>query len=131
MLRKKTLLCLVLKLAIAREAAAESPILTAKRCAADAVAAGTVCLDRYEASAWRVPDPAAANAPLVRRIQRGVATRADLSAARATQLGALRDDYEPCADDGEGCAGEVYAVSLPAEIPSSRFFGFRCALTHA
>jgi hypothetical protein len=98
----------VLKLAIAREAAAQSPFLV-KRCAPDSVAAGTVCLDKYEASAWRVPSPAAANAQLVRRIQLGVA----------------RDDYDPCLDNGQDCADEVYAVSLPAEIPSTRLTWFQ------
>ena len=124
MLRKKMLLCLVLKLAIAREAAAQSPSAV-KRCAADAIAAGTLCLDRYEATVWRVSDPAGANATLVRRIQRGVATRAALVARGATQLGVLDDDYEPCADSGRGCAGEIYAVSLPSETPSSRLTWFQ------
>jgi hypothetical protein len=32
-----------------------------KKCAPDAVIAGTVCMDTYEASVWRVPDPAGAN----------------------------------------------------------------------
>jgi TatA/E family protein of Tat protein translocase len=50
------------------------------RCGADAVVDGTVCLDRYEASVWRVPNPTTTNAILVRRIQVGRATRADLMA---------------------------------------------------
>jgi hypothetical protein len=58
-----------------------------RRCAADAVPTGAACLDKYEATVWRVPGPAAANAILVRRIQLGTATRADLTARGATQLG--------------------------------------------
>jgi hypothetical protein len=37
----------------------------AANCQPDAVEAGTACLDRYEASIWRVPDPTARNAGLV------------------------------------------------------------------
>jgi formylglycine-generating enzyme required for sulfatase activity len=95
------------------------------RCGADAVVAGTVCLDRYEASVWRVPDPTTTNATLVRRIQRGVATRAELTAGGATRLGMASDDYAPCTDDGQNCANDIYAVSLPSEIPSANITWFQ------
>ena len=73
------------------------------RCAPDAVVAGTVCLDKYEASVRRVPNPTTTNAGLVRRIQLGRATLADLTAGGATQLGVIAtDDYAPCADSGPG-----------------------------
>ena len=39
-----------------------------KRCAPDAVIAGTVCIDTYEASVWRVPDPTTINKGLVKKI---------------------------------------------------------------
>ena len=97
---------------------------TGTGCAPDAVAAGAVCLDKYEASVWRVPEPATANAALVRKIQVGKATRADLTAGGATQLGTTVD-YDPCADNGQNCANDIYAVSLPAEIPSSRITWFQ------
>ena len=103
----------------ASEMAAASPTVQVRRCAPDAVVAGTVCLDRYEASVWRVPDAATTNAFLVSRIRQGKATRAELVAGGATQLGTESDDYAPCTDDGANCAGDIYAVSLPAEIPSS------------
>ena len=90
-----------------------------RRCGPDAVVAGTVCLDRYEASVWRVPNPTTTNAMLVRKIQLGRATRADLTAGGATQLGTASDDYAPCADNGQNCANDIYAVSLPSEIPSA------------
>ena len=48
---------------------------------------GTVCMDKYEASVWRVPDPTAANKSLVKKIQQGKATAATLAAGGATQLG--------------------------------------------
>jgi formylglycine-generating enzyme required for sulfatase activity len=89
------------------------------RCGADAVVAGTVCLDKYEASVWRVPNPTTTNAPLVRRIRRGRATRDDLLAGGAVQLGKAGDDYAPCANDAQNCLNDIYAVSLPSEIPSA------------
>jgi hypothetical protein len=95
------------------------PALPVTRCRADAVVAGTVCLDRYEASVWRVPNPTTVNALLVRRIQVGRATQADLVAGGATQLGTADHDYAPCADDGQNCANDIYAVSLPSVIPSA------------
>jgi len=57
-------------------------------CPADSVAAGTLCLDKYEASVWRVPNPTTTNAALPSKIQRGTATAADLAASGAVQLGA-------------------------------------------
>src|SRR5678815_439153 len=89
------------------------------RCGPDAVVAGTVCLDKYEASVWRVPNPTTTNASLVRRIQLGRATRADLTAGGATQLGTASDDYAPCTHDGQSCANDIYAVSLPGVMPSA------------
>jgi hypothetical protein len=39
--------------------AASFPGIPVTKCGADAVLAGTVCLDRFEASVWRVPNPIA------------------------------------------------------------------------
>jgi hypothetical protein len=83
------------------------------------VVAGSVCLDRYEASVWRVPNPTTTNAILVSKIQFGRATQADLTAGGATQLGTAGDDYAPCTKNGQNCANDIYAVSLPSEIPST------------
>lgn len=94
-------------------------------CAPDAVPAGTVCLDRYEASVWRVPHPTTTNAPLVRKVQSGIASHLDLVSGGATQLGTSVDDYAPCTDDGQSCAGDIYAVSLPSEIPSAHITWFQ------
>jgi len=104
---------------VASAAVAAFPRTPVQRCAADAVLAGTVCLDTYEASVWRVPDPTTTNAFLVRKIQQGNATEADLTAGGATQLGTASDDYAPCANNGQNCANDIYAVSLPSEIPSA------------
>jgi len=95
------------------------------RCRADAVVAGTVCLDRYEASVWRVPNPTTTNADLVSRIHLGLATRTDLSGRGATQLGTAGDDYEPCTDNAQNCANDIYALSLPSEIPAAYITWFQ------
>src|SRR5262245_38492293 len=69
------------------------------KCPVDAVVSGAGCMDRYEASVWRVPSPTTTNASLVKRIQQGKATAALLIAGGATQLGiATVADYAPCAD---------------------------------
>ena len=67
------------------------------RCAPDAVVSATVCMDKYEASVWRVPNPTTTNKGLVAKIQQGTATVAHLTAGGATQLGSSPvSDYLPC-----------------------------------
>jgi formylglycine-generating enzyme required for sulfatase activity len=66
-----------------------------------------------------VPNPTTTNAILVRKIQLGRATEVDLTAGGATQLGSESDDYAPCTDNGQNCADDIYAVSLPSQIPSA------------
>ena len=114
-----------LLISVTSVAGAHAPTSAVTRCSADAVVAGTVCLDRYEASVWRVPNPTTTNAMLVRRIQQGRATRADLLAGGATPLGTASDDYAPCTDNGQTCANDIFAVSLPSEIPSSHITWFQ------
>jgi formylglycine-generating enzyme required for sulfatase activity len=100
-------------------AAAGFPRLALRKCERDAVVAGTVCMDRYEASVWRVPDATTTNAALVRKIQLGSATQDDLVARGAVQLGTARDDYAPCTHNGQNCANDIYAVSLPGVLPAA------------
>src|SRR5262245_25848398 len=110
--------CLAAGMAIALASAAEAT--SPRHCAPDAVQAGTICLDRYEASVWRVPNPTTANRALVHRIQLGLASRGDLLAGGATQLGTMTtSDSAPCASNGQNCANDSYAVSLPLETPSA------------
>ena len=97
----------------------------AKVCPPDSVPAGTICLDRYEASVWRVPNATTVNAGLVAKIQRGSATAADLVAGGATQVGTVTDDYAPCADNGDHCANEIFAVSLASVTPASSITWFQ------
>jgi hypothetical protein len=114
-----------LAMSVSSAAAAGLVPFPLRRCGADAVVAGTVCLDRYEASVWRVPNPTTTNVILARKIQLGRATRADLAAGGAIQLGTASDDYAPCADNGQNCTNDIYAVSLPAEMPSSSITWFQ------
>jgi hypothetical protein len=102
------------------------------KCAADAVVAGTVCMDKYEASVWRVPDPLTTNKSLVKKIRLGKVKVADLVDGGATQLGVTPgpigiplDDYAPCADNGQNCADDVYAVSLAGVTPSAEITWFQ------
>jgi formylglycine-generating enzyme required for sulfatase activity len=96
-----------------------------KKCPVDAVVSGTVCMDRYEASVWRVPDPTGANKKLVNKIQQGKVKLTDLTAGGATQLGVTSDDYAPCADSGQNCTDDIYAVSLPGVTPSATVTWFQ------
>ncbi len=91
------------------------------RCAPDAVLVGAVCVDKYEASVWRIPATTAAgksNAGLIKKVRQGRATVADLTAGGATQLGTSGDNYAPCTDNGQNCANDIYAVSLPGVTPA-------------
>jgi len=105
--------------------AASFPLAPVTRCAPDAVIAGTVCLDKYEASVWRVPDPTTTNATLVKKIRLGRATLASLTAGGATQLGTAGHDYAPCTDDGQTCAGDIFAVSVASATPSASITWFQ------
>jgi hypothetical protein len=89
------------------------------KCPVDAVVSGTVCMDKYEASVWRVPDPTGANKSLVKKIQAGKVKITDLTKGGATQLGTAGDNYAPCADSGQNCADDIYAVSLSGVTPSA------------
>ncbi len=99
-----------------------------KKCPMDAVLSRTVCMDKYEASWWRVPNPTTTNASLVSRIQKGIATAANLVAGGAVQLGVGDevgfDNYFPCPDSGQDCPTD-FAVSLPGVIPAARVTWFQ------
>jgi hypothetical protein len=85
-----------------------------KKCPPDAVVSGTVCMDKYEASVWRVPP----GHKVIKKILAGKAKLADLTAAGATQLGTASDNYGPCTDNGQTSCGDIYAVSLPGVTPA-------------
>jgi hypothetical protein len=94
------------------------------KCAPDAVVSGTVCMDKFEASVWRVLSPTTTNKVLVKKIQQGKATLADLAKGGA-QLGTTSDNYAPCSDSGQNCADDIYAVSVAGVTPSSRMTWFQ------
>jgi len=103
-------------------------------CPPDAVRAGSVCMDKYEASVWRVPNPLTSNAGLVSAIQKGNATAAALAAGGATQLGITGDitnTYAPCAQNGDNCKDDIYAVSLAGVLPSASITWFQAQMACA
>lgn len=100
-------------------------------CPPDAVRSGTTCIDKFEASVWRVPNPTTTNANLVAKIEQGTVTAADLAAGGATALGISSDDYAPCADNGQNCANDIYAASLSGVPPSPRITWFQAQMACA
>jgi hypothetical protein len=56
-----------------------SPSGPLTKCPVDAVVSGAGCMDKYEASVWRVPNPTTTNKGLVAKIQQGKATAALLT----------------------------------------------------
>ena len=101
------------------------PAHAARTCGPDSVPVGTVCMDQYESSVWRVPNPSTTNASLVAKIRLGTASATDLTAGGATQLGTSVDDYAPCTDNGQSCADDIYAVSLPVVVPGANITWFQ------
>ncbi|MFN8600397.1 MAG: SUMF1/EgtB/PvdO family nonheme iron enzyme [Candidatus Binatia bacterium] len=90
----------------------------ATKCPADSVRAGTACMDKYEASVWFVPNATTTNKSLVKKIQQGKVTLADLAKGGASQAGATGDDYGLCSDTGALCTG-FFAVSVAGATPSA------------
>lgn len=116
-------------LALAASPAAAQGAKPITKCAPDAVVSGVVCMDKYEAGAWRVPDPLGAHKGLVKKIQQGkIKNVAQLTAAGATQLGVGSDNYAPCVDSGQTCANDVYAVSVPGVVPSAHLTWFQAQI---
>jgi formylglycine-generating enzyme required for sulfatase activity len=97
----------------------------AKKCPDDSVQVGVACIDKYEASAWNIPavNPnGGRNAGLIKKIQKGKVTLAQLAAGGATQYGT---DYSPCLANGSGCRDEVYAVSIAGVLPARQITWFQ------
>ena len=94
------------------------------------VEVGPLCMDKYEASVWRIPNPTTTNAPLVDKVRNGTATLSDLNNGGATQLGASADDY-PCNDNGNNCKNKIFAVSIPGVIPARFITWFQAQMACA
>jgi hypothetical protein len=96
----------------------------AGKCPPDSVAVGPVCVDKYEASVWRIP---AGNGTLVGKVQKGKASLADLTLGGATRLGTIPIDScnQSNVTYGSGFPLDgqwttpVYAVSIPGVLPST------------
>jgi formylglycine-generating enzyme required for sulfatase activity len=94
----------------------------APKCPPDAVRVGPVCVDRWEASVWRVPS---GNARLVRKIRSGGVKRDDLGRVGASRLGEIptggctREEYGPAFPLDGSWTEPAYAVSLPGLLPST------------
>jgi hypothetical protein len=82
-------------------------------------------MDKYEASVWYVP-PQEKN--LIRKIQEGKVTLADLPPGGALQLGLSDGDLAAagCPRTGNGCVN-IYAVSIPGVTPSGWVTWFQAA----
>ena len=83
----------------------------ARRCPADSVQVGDVCVDKYEASVWSTTD-----ARTIGKIQRGkIASALEIV---GTQHGTASDDYgADCPDNAAGCT-DYYAVSVAGVTPA-------------
>jgi formylglycine-generating enzyme required for sulfatase activity len=92
-----------------------------RRCPPDAVRVGPVCIDRYEASVWRIP-PGSTILPLV---PRGLVRLEDLTAAGATRVGEIPTGTCTGTEYGEtfplsgNWTEPVYPLSLPGVLPST------------
>src|SRR5437867_5951582 len=114
------------------------------KCPPDSVKVGNACIDLYEASVWQI-DPA--NKTLVKEVQSGKATLADLTGGGATQLApaftcSRSSDYginfpdtgnwTPVLGSSQPSPG-VYAVSIPGVLPSACITWFQakqaCAIS--
>lgn len=113
------------------------PPAEAGRCSHDAVRVGTTCVDKYEASVW---DIAAAQKGLIKKVQKGKATLADLLAGGATQYGAAStssctgSEYPGTFPVTGNWTAPLYAVSIPGVHPSTCISWFQaeqaCALSY-
>jgi len=87
----------------------------AAACPRDSVLAGTICIDKYEASVWKTSDRS-----LINKIQKGTVTLHDLAKAGASQLGLTAGDLivNGCPATGNGCT-DFYAVSIEGVTPAA------------
>ncbi len=124
-------LTLVFSTALAESASAQS-------CSPDSVRVGTVCVDRYEASAWQISPTKKA---LLKKVRDGRASKADLLAGGAVQLAANEiegdeivpyppsfpqdGNWTPLAGSDPPTPG-IYAVAIPG-VPGSTASWFQAA----
>jgi len=101
------------------------------KCPPDSVKVGSACIDLYEASVWQIQP---SKTSLVKKVQAGKATLADLTRGGATQLGCTSGgpfsqtaypanfpndgNWTPVLGSSPPSPG-VYAVSIPGVLPST------------
>jgi hypothetical protein len=102
-------------------------------CPKDSVRAGTVCIDKYEASVWQIKPQGAATTlskeqqNVVDSIRNGSVTLGDLNKIGAVQLGVDSDLMSAdCPLTGNGCTN-IYAVSVGGVKPSGNVNWFQAA----
>jgi hypothetical protein len=93
------------------------------KCSPDSVKVGPVCIDKYEASVWKVP---AGNQKLLKRIEKGKASLRDLLDGGAMQVSPFPDDtcpelaaYPPTFPVTGNWTEPLYAVSIPGTRPTT------------
>lgn len=101
-------------------------------CPSDAVQVGSTCVDKYEASVWQIPDPFGTNTGLVKKVQEGKATLADLTGGGATQISPSSSctpsfsSLGTFPDNGQWTL-PLYAVSIPGVHPTACVTWFQAA----
>jgi formylglycine-generating enzyme required for sulfatase activity len=108
---------------------------TKATCSPDAMQVGPVCVDTYEASVWEVPPT---NTRLIKKINKGTATLADLTAGGASQVSAsVSSSCSPAFPSSFPNTGNwtapLYAASVAGVPPSACLTWFQaeqaCALS--
>ncbi len=101
------------------------------RCPVDSVKVGDVCIDKYEASVWQIPS---GNTALIRKVQLGHATLADLTAGGATQVSAAFNcgpAFPPTFDATGNWTSPLFAVSVAGVKPTSCVTWFQAEQAYA
>ncbi len=100
----------------------ESSALPARlRCPPDQAPVGTVCVDKYEASVWRLPD----DRIVIRKAVLGFLSAEQLRALGAEQVGTIPretcsgEEYGPGFPRNGHWSDRLYALSLPGVLPST------------
>lgn len=106
------------------------------RCPPDSVKVGDLCIDKFESSIWQIPS---GNAALVRAVQLGRVTLADLTNGGATQVSAAatpstcNPPFPPTFDATGNWTSPLFAVSVAGVKPTSCVTWFQaeqaCALS--
>jgi len=104
------------------------------KCPPDSVKVGPVCVDKHEGSVWQIPP---SNTSLVKLVQAGKATLADLTAGGAAELGCIpgsQTPYPASFPANGNWTAPVYAASVAGVLPSTCISWFQaeqaCALSN-